>query len=144
MRARPAVERFWEKVTPGEGDCWEWLGAKNSAGYARLAIGRGHVRAHRFAFELLVGPIPEGLVLDHLCRNRGCVNPKHLEPVTTENVRRGEAVKTHCIRGHELTDENVYVKKNDGQRRCRLCRNAWHRARRASQTLDREPSGRTA
>jgi hypothetical protein len=79
--------RFWSKVDQGE-DCWRWT-ACTSNGYGRFSVKRQPVLAHRFAYELLVGPIPEGLELDHLCRNRWCVNPDHLEPVThDENVRR--------------------------------------------------------
>lgn len=114
-------ERFWAKVQP-TGFCWEWTASK--------AHGYGYFngsRAHRFAYELLVGPIPDGLVIDHLCRNRGCVNPDHLEPVTQrENTMRGysfsrlHARKTHCIRGHEFTPENTKTRSN-GARICREC-----------------------
>jgi hypothetical protein len=88
----------------------------------------GRVRqAHRFAWELLRGAIPDGLTLDHLCRNRRCVNPDHLEPVTAvENTMRGQAPhainarKTHCLRGHAFDEENTYV-RSDGARICRAC-----------------------
>jgi hypothetical protein len=72
-------ERFWAKVYRGD-DCWEWLAAKSTAGYGRFKVAGGLVQAHRFAYEDIVGPIPDGLQLDHLCRNRACVNPDHLEP----------------------------------------------------------------
>lgn len=89
---RSAEERFWEKVDTSAGPlgCWPWTASGSRDGYGQFsADGRG-VRAHRFAYELLVGPIPEGLQLDHLCRNPGCVNPAHLEPVTGwENTMRG-------------------------------------------------------
>lgn len=89
---RPLEERFWEKVEKrGPDECWEW-GGTVADGYGRFregGFGSSPVRAHRVAYKLLVGPIPEGLVLDHLCENRGCVNPAHLEPVTNrENLRR--------------------------------------------------------
>jgi hypothetical protein len=112
-------------------DCWNWTGALDN-GYGRFQGGpRGSKvhRAHRLAYELLVGPIPEGLVLDHLCRNRRCVNPDHLEPVTNRiNVLRGEgwaasrARQTHCIHGHEFTPANTYVDPKRGTRGCRECR----------------------
>lgn len=88
--------------------------------------------AHRVGYELYVGKIPDGLMLDHLCRNRCCVNPKHLEPVTNlENVRRGIAAQrnreirlamTHCKRGHPLSGDNLYINPGSGQRVCRSCR----------------------
>ena len=124
------AERFWPKVDPDpNGGCWEWTASK-LRGYGQFGTyrdGRAQThRAHRFAYELLVGPIPDGLTLDHLCRNRGCVYPGHLEPATNaENVLRGEgptavhARKTHCIHGHEFTPENTYLWR--GQRKCRAC-----------------------
>lgn len=87
----PLEDRFWRKVAKGEG-CWEWQAARDSNGYGvfNKGEGRGLDRAHRVAYELLVGAIPPGLVLDHLCRNKSCCNPGHLEPVTIgENIRRG-------------------------------------------------------
>jgi hypothetical protein len=83
--------RFWRHVVRDpDTECWEWTAARKNGGYGSFAIGRGNVYAHRFAYEMLVGPIPGGLELDHLCRNRGCANPDHLEPVTRQiNVLRG-------------------------------------------------------
>jgi hypothetical protein len=93
---KPEAERFWPQVDfDGPGGCWLWTGQANKGGYGAFSVGsrydgnRRGVRAHRWAYEALVGPIPEGLQLDHLCRNPPCVNPAHLEPVThAENMRR--------------------------------------------------------
>lgn len=130
--------RFWTKVD-SSGDCWEWLADKTN-GYGRFVIGNNKkVRAHRFAYERLVGEIPEGLVIDHLCRNRACVNPKHMEVVTNrENILRGEGLtainarKTHCNRGHKFTSENTRPNGVNGKgRKCRECANSKQRERRA-------------
>lgn len=124
----PAAEmfRFWRKVNKTE-SCWEWSGGKSPAGYGTFSIrDTDPLYAHRVAYEALVGPIPSGLDLDHLCRNRGCVNPAHLEPVTRKvNILRGESImaknarKTHCRRGHEFTPENTRIRANG--RNCRAC-----------------------
>jgi hypothetical protein len=119
--------RFWAKVDPS-GDCWEWIGARKPTGYGSFWISpsRSNEISHRVAYQMLVGPIPDGLELDHLCRNRCCVNPDHLEPVTRkENARRGvrwprHAHRTHCKHGHEFTPENTRHGK-DGVRYCRAC-----------------------
>lgn len=84
----PAVERFWKRTIQSPIGCWEWVGAINQAGYGQMSDGRSNL-AHRFAYELLVGAIPDGLQIDHLCNVRNCVNPAHLEPVTgSENMHR--------------------------------------------------------
>lgn len=126
----PIRDRFFSKVVRDpDTECWEWMASKQSNGYGRFGVGgrdgRG-LRAHRVAYELLVGPIPAGLEIDHLCRNRGCVNPAHMEPVTHhENMLRGdtlpakEAAQTHCKRGHLFDEANTYRRR--GSRECRAC-----------------------
>lgn len=126
---RPVEERFWEKVNKdASGGCWEWIASVTANGYGQFAVSKTEVaRPHRWAYEALVGPIPEGLQLDHLCRNRRCVNPAHLEPVTArENTLRGEtraaanAAKTHCPLGHAYDEANTFLYQ--GRRTCRTCR----------------------
>lgn len=104
--------------------CWLWTGARSSNGYGAVSIGGRVVGAHRAVYELLAGPIPAGLQLDHLCRVRRCVNPAHLEPVTArENQLRGvHGLKTHCPAGHPYDEENTYIHPGRGVRDCRLCR----------------------
>jgi hypothetical protein len=131
-------KRFWAKVDkngpipkhrPGLGVCWLWLAATDGRGrYGSFSYEGKSQRAHRVAFQLLVGPVPEGLEWDHLCRRTLCVRPTHGEWVThTENVLRGEgfgavnARKTHCAKGHEFTPENTYVGPKGG-RTCVACR----------------------
>ncbi len=120
------VSRFWEKVERTT-SCWNWTGAKNVEGYGLAWFNSKLCSAHRISFLLSGNTIPVGMNLDHLCRNRGCVNPEHLEPVTQRvNTLRGEsfaakrAKQTHCVNGHEFTLENTRM-KNNGTRQCRAC-----------------------
>ena len=123
---RPPLERFLEKVVhDAQAGCWVWSGGRIHEGYGVFWLGGKTLRAHRWAYETFVGPIPEGLVLDHLCRRPECVNPEHLEPVTQSvNINRGvlwEKEKTHCSRGHAYDEVNTYIDP-DGHRHCRACR----------------------
>lgn len=124
--------RFWAKVAKLD-DCWIWAAsvfAGPRGGYGQFRDGTRMRRAHVVAYEDLVGPVPDGTVLDHLCRNRRCVNPAHLEPVTPqENMRRGlnGVLKTHCVHGHPYTPENTRM-NSSGFRTCWICcRERWKR-----------------
>ncbi len=123
---RADVDRFLLRVDRS-GGCWVWQGQLGH-GYGVFWCGGKNVRAHRFAHEAFVGEIPQGLTIDHLCKNRACVRPEHLEAVTgEENTTRAidfagnvNRAKTHCIREHEFSPENTYVDKL-GKRNCRAC-----------------------
>jgi len=127
-------EKFWSKVDwdiHNEERCWPWLGTKNQKGYGMFKINRETCMAHRVAYELERGPIPEygpnSVQADHLCLNKGCVNPWHIEIVTcrVNSQRRSGSTNTHCGRGHEMAEENVYTQKGGaapGRRFCRKCR----------------------
>jgi hypothetical protein len=129
------VERFWSRVAKGAAhECWVWTGAQFNGGYGRFkAAGRDTV-AHRWSYEMVNGPVPNGLQLDHLCRNRLCVNPAHLEAVTARtNVLRGETItaaniaKTHCAKGHPFSGTNLIIARNGTKRLCRICKNEYSR-----------------
>jgi hypothetical protein len=117
-------------VASGEWDCWLWRGAKSDRGYGTISVEGRTCLTHRVMYEIVIGPILEDLELDHLCRQRACANPFHCEPVThQENLLRGEnfvamkARQTHCVNGHLLSDENVYIRPDTGTRQCRKCKN---------------------
>ncbi len=130
MATKAPINRYIDKTS----DCWLWTGGISPNGYGKYR----KVSAHRAAYEIFVGPIAEGMQLDHLCRVRHCVNPKHLEPVTPkENIRRGlpyrgpnmggeyQLAKTHCRRGHEYNEKNTSIrtrKNGNTYRECRTCR----------------------
>lgn len=148
-KMRPIEDRFWEKVDVRDPwDCWPWMAARDRLGYGKISAGRRKsnggrdIKAHRFAYETLRGAVPDGLELDHLCRNASCVNPEHLEPVThQENMLRGvdvsgvNARKTHCPQGHAYSPENTYrgeptARRRGVRRQCRTCHLERQRARR--------------
>lgn len=148
------AERFWAKVNydgpmwaEGGTRCWEWTAATKHNGYGVFTLRSGVKRlAHRFAFEEHIqGSIPEGLQIDHLCRNVVCVNPLHLEMVTPrENTLRSESTsarharQTHCVHGHLFDEANTYVSPNGRQRSCRACNrriDAGRREQRKSSSL---------
>lgn len=127
-------DRFWSKTRIEdcgyETYCLTWTAYCLPNGYARYCHDKQAAYAHRVVYEAIIGPIPTGLFIDHLCRNRACVNPWHLEPVTNRvNILRGQTVmaanatKTHCAHGHEFTTENTIRSGPDGRlRHCRSCR----------------------
>lgn len=129
MKGQPAIVRLFKRVEKqGNYGCWTWLGVPSSSGYGGIQVNGRTVKVHRLSYTLLVGPIGEGLTIDHICRNKLCVNPRHLEPVTRRvNTLRGVgpaavyARRTACGRGHSFTAENTLIRPNKA-RRCRVCR----------------------
>lgn len=139
------IKKFEDKliIPIEEGACWSWKGRPNRFRYRHFSINGKSKYIHRISYELYVGKIPKGLVIDHLCRNPECSNPKHLEAVTqATNIIRGigtpalNSKKTHCPKGHEYTKENTYsigngvrkfTKEKRIQRVCRKCNQQWHR-----------------
>lgn len=145
-RSTALEERFWSKVdrSAGPQSCWPWLAGLNGYGYGSIIVSKsfGRIMAHRLAYVLMVGPIPDGMCLDHLCHSadgscalvndcphRRCVNPAHLEPVTQrENVKRGhdtapsrQRAKTHCPQGHSYDEHGYQATPGRWHRKCRIC-----------------------
>jgi hypothetical protein len=124
---KTTIERFEEKIEMiPESGCWVWTAHTHDLGYGRMRVDGKDWLAHRWSYEHYIGWIPKGLVIDHLCRVRCCVNPKHLQPVKQrENCRRGaswafQANKTHCPKGHPYAGNNLYIDPR-GHRRCKSC-----------------------
>jgi len=116
-------------------DCWLWQGRLDRSGYGEFDWSGKTNKAHIYSFRTFVCDVPKGKELDHLCRNRNCVNPEHLEPVShAENMRRGQwARQTACQNGHKYTQETLYINKTSGQRTCRICRAEYNRQYRLRQ-----------
>lgn len=125
------LERFWKFAYPDPNTgCWYWGGYLTKDGYGMFKMGGRMELAHRAAYKLFKGDIPPETELDHLCRERSCVNPDHSESVShTENVRRGWwGRRTHCLHGHEFAGDNLYIHP-DGRRVCKICRRQSDRKR---------------
>jgi len=137
LRGAPLDVRIRAGSKQDANGCWIWQNGRNVKGYGTMGVGQKHKLAHRVSYEVVNGKIPDGLVMDHLCRNPSCVNPAHLEAVTSrENALRGigptaiNAKKTHCNRGHPLSGDNLY-RYPSGGRQCRTCI-AMHRHKRSA------------
>lgn len=119
-------ERLLKHINITNTGCWEWAACTHRTGYGKVNVDHKTSLAHRVSYQEFIGPIPEGLDIDHLCRNRKCINPDHLEPVTRrENLARGAGqCSSHCKKGHEFTLENTRIYRNT--RRCRICSRRYH------------------
>ena len=129
---RPLTDRLFEKILVSETGCLIWLGTRSGRGYGTFHLNGRNVAAHRVVYERVYGPIPDGLLPDHLCRVRLCVNPRHIELVTNKvNLLRGDAPpawnarKTVCSKGHPFVEENIT--HDNGHRKCRTCNREYAR-----------------
>lgn len=138
---RPVLDRLMERteIDPITG-CWLWTGPQNGRGYGQMWVGNSKLYVHRVSYEEYIGPIPDGLQLDHRCRTRNCLRPGHLEPVTGKvNILRGtsfsavNARKTKCSKGHEFSRENTWVSSRN-RRICRACERERSRIKYARRT----------
>lgn len=138
--------RFWRYVAKGDG-CWTWTGLRRGRGYGVFHVGQSAFVAHRWIYERIHGSVDADLKMDHLCRNRLCVNPEHLEPVTDRvNILRGEsqsaenARKTHCINGHALDGDNLRIAYRRGRacRQCRACESEQRKRKWAAMSVEQK------
>lgn len=141
--AKDLARAFSGAFTPSANGCLEWTRYRNRDGYGIVNYGRKSHLAHRAFYQMMIGPIPAGATLDHLCRNRCCINPAHLEPVSpVENVMRGEgfaarnARKTHCVHGHPFSAENTYWEGR--KRHCQTCKTLTNRRHSAARSAARK------
>lgn len=132
------LNRYVEIIDGDEGACWIWTGSRKPAGYGQMMNQGKCLYVHRVVYELLVGPIPPKMQLDHLCRVRECCNPDHLEVVTNaENGQRGKALITHCPQGHPYEGDNLYITPA-GHRQCHTCKRHQNRLTVIKRSQDRK------
>jgi hypothetical protein len=142
---RASVIARLTKYSRQDGDCIRWTGVRGAKGYGHIGVDGKTRIVHRVAYELLVGPIPDGLEIDHRCRVRDCINVAHLEPVShVENVRRRRDNPDHCAQGHPFTEENTYWARWRARpnpiRKCKRCRHMYKARRWAQAKAAREPT----